>query len=79
MKHARTEEIDEFRQHGVRVQVPIQECMQETGRMPIGCRCVDVNKGGDVTANYRSRSVARLIRHKGTDSIFVPAPPLEAM
>ena len=42
-------------------------------------RWVDVNKGDDQNPNVRSRLVARQIRNPGTDAIFAPTPPLEAL
>ena len=42
-------------------------------------RWVDVNKGDDITPNYRSRLVAREIRRHGEEPIFAPTPPLESL
>ena len=52
-----------------------------TGKNPISVRWVDVNKGDEVVTNYRSRLVAREMRHMGDPgaSFFAPAPPLEAL
>ena len=38
-----------------------------------------MNKGDDQAPNIRSRLVARQIRCPGTDAIFAPTPPLEAL
>ena len=38
VKEAREEEMVEFRKHGVCAKVPIQDCIHETGRKPIGCK-----------------------------------------
>ena len=46
---ARIEEMEEFRKHGVYVKVPIKECMERTGKKPIGVRWVDINKGDHVS------------------------------
>ena len=45
VKKAREEEILEFNKHGVYIKVLVKECWDATGRAPIGCRWVDVNKG----------------------------------
>ena len=46
---ARIEEMEEFRKHGVYIKVPIKECMERTGKKPIGVRWVDINKGDHVS------------------------------
>ena len=48
-------------------------------KKPVTVRWVIVNKGDDIQTNYRARLVARQIRHQGTESIFAPTPPLEAI
>ena len=51
------------------------------GKMPVGTRWVDINKGDDQNPNYRSRFVGR--EFKGTDQnrdvLFAAAPPLESI
>ena len=59
--------------------VPESECRRITGRAPIGVRWVCTNKGDHANPNVRCRLVARQIRHPGTDSVFAPTPPLEAL
>ena len=75
---ARAEEIEEFRKHGVYIKVPISECMNVTGKKPIGVRWVDINKGDDENPEYRSRLVAKEIKRDKRDDNFAATPPLEA-
>ncbi len=39
---ARIEEREEFRKHRVYVKVPIEECLERTGKKSIGVRWVDI-------------------------------------
>ena len=66
---------------GVWAKVPIAEARRRTGKAPVSCRWVDVNKGDDASPRYRSRLVARQLKcrdHSGA-TYFAPAPPLEAL
>ena len=65
VKRAREEEMREFSKHGVYVKVPVKECLERTGRKPIGVKWVDINKGDEESPEYRSRLVAKEIK-KGT-------------
>jgi hypothetical protein len=79
VKIARAEEMEEVKQHKVYVKVPIEQCLQETGKMPIGTRWVDIRKGDDVNLEYRSRLVAQeLKKNSVTEDLFAATPPLEA-
>ena len=51
---ARAEELQVIREMGVWRHVPMEMCMQVTGRPPIKLRWVDINKGDDLHPNYRS-------------------------
>ena len=58
--------------------VPISQCIQDTGRGPIGTRWVDINKGDDVNEEYRSRLVAQELKSKSIiEAMFAATPPLE--
>ena len=57
-KRAREEEMQEFSKHGVYVKVPVRECLEKTGKKPIGVKWVDINKGDEERPEYRSRLVA---------------------
>ena len=59
--------------------VSTAECRRVTGKGPISVRWVCTNKGDMEHPNVRCRLVARQIRHPGTDSVFAPTPPLEAL
>ena len=72
-------EINEFRKHNVYVKVPIEECYQVTGKGPLGIRWIDINKGDDEYEEYRSRLVAKEIKHDKRDDLFAATPPLEAI
>ena len=76
---ARIEEMEEFRKHGVYIKVPIKECMERTGKKPIGVRWVDINKGDEVNPEYRSRLVAKEIKINKRDDLFAATPPIEAL
>ena len=75
---ARQSEMFEFGSHHVYEKRPITECVEVTGRQPIGCRWIDINKGDEVNPEYRSRLVAQEVNLDNKDSIFAATPPLEA-
>ena len=76
---AREEEMKEFRKHEVYVKVPIKECLERTGKKPIGVTWVDVNKGDERRPKYRSRLVAKEIKKDRRGYLFAATPPLEAL
>ena len=49
-----------------------------TGKQPIGCKWIDINKGDAKNPNYRSRLVAKEIKRGPSDDMFAATPPLEA-
>eukprot|EP00973_Karenia_brevis_P012630 1713512-Karenia_brevis.AAC.1 len=55
VKEAREAEMRYFRRMGVYRKVPIRKCIEQTGKMPIGVRWVDVNKQDNENPKYRSR------------------------
>ena len=74
---ARSEEMQEGFKHQVYSKVPIQDCLNATGRQPVGTRWVDVNKGDDSNPEYRSRLVAQeLKKNSWADDLFGATPPL---
>ena len=79
VKAARQRELEYFENKGVWKMCSAQSAKQLTGRKPISVRWVDVNKGDDKEPNIRSRLVAREIRAPGSESVFAPTPPLEAL
>ena len=76
---AREEELTTFRKMGVYHKVPITECLEKTGKQPIGVKWVDVNKGDWSNPEYRSRLVAKEIKRDSRDDLFAATPPLEAL
>ena len=76
---ARLEELTEVKKHNVYKKVPIAQCMERTGRRPIGTRWVDINKGDDIDPKYRSRIVAQEFNNHKRDDLFAATPPLEAI
>ena len=79
VRAARKEELRYFALKGVWKKKPRREAFEKTGKPPITVKWVDVNKGDDIHPRYRSRLVAREIRHPGEESIFAPTPPLESL
>ena len=79
VKRAREEEMREFSKHGVYVKVPVKECLERTGRKPIGVKWVDINKGDEESPEYRSRLVAKGIKRDKREDLFAATPPLEAL
>ena len=79
MQVARQEELETFKQFGVYMKVPIQDCYDMTGRAPLGIKWVDVNKGDDEYEEYRSRLVAKEIKLDKRTDLFAATPPLEAL
>jgi hypothetical protein len=75
---ARAEEMVEFRKHGVYEKVQIEEGIAKTGKKPLKVRWVDINKGDDVTPEYRSILVAKEIKIDKRWDLFAATPPLEA-
>ena len=76
---ARKEDLSEVHKHSVYKKVPITQCIERTGRKPIGTRWVDINKGDDENPNYRSRIVAQEFNSHKRDDLFAATPPLEAI
>ena len=69
VKIARKEEIDEYHKHQVYEKVPLTQCIQRTGKKPIGIRWVYINKGDEKYPEYRARLVAKEINKDISDSL----------
>ena len=78
VKIARDDEMKKFSEHNVYTKVPIRECVEKTGKQPIGSKWIDINKGDEAEPNYRSRLVAKEIRRGPNEDMFAATPPLEA-
>ena len=78
---ARAKELQYFASKGVWQKVLRTEARGFTTKRPVTVRWVDVNKGDDLTPNYRSRLVARQLKahDKSGEVFFAPTPPLEAL
>ena len=74
-KAARAEEFTEIHRMGVYEKVPIEQCLRQTGRMPVGTRWVDVNKGDLNNPKVRSRLVAQEIARSKQPELFAATPP----
>ena len=74
---ARKEEIECIHQMGVYVKVPISQCIERTGKRPIGTRWVDVNKGDSAKPKVRSRLVAQELNLFKQPELFAATPPIE--
>ena len=62
----------------VYVKVSIDQCLEETGKRPIGTRWVDTNKGDKIKPKIRSRLVAQeLKRGPAQPELFAATPPVE--
>lgn len=76
---ARREELEFMRGWEVWDVVPVSECLQRTGKKPLGGKWVDVNKGDREKPDVRSRYVAKEIAFYRSDDFFAATPPLEAL
>ena len=72
-------ELADFESKQVWELVPVAECGRLTRKPPITTRWVCTNKWDHSNPNVRCRLVARQIRRAGTESLFAPTPPLEAL
>jgi hypothetical protein len=64
---------------GVYKKVSKNRCWLVTGKKPIAVRWIDVNKGDDVTPNYRSRLVAKDFKNTVNMELYAATPPLETL
>ena len=58
---------------------PTSECFAKTGRLPIGSKSVDTNKGDDNTPFVYSRLVAMECRKPWSETCFAATPPIETL
>ena len=75
---ARKEELQYFHKRPMYTKVPIQECINNIGKMPIRVRWVDHNKGTTNAPDIRSRLVAMEFNKGPMEGVFAAMPPLEA-
>ena len=62
---------------GVYDKVSIEECLRETGRLPIGTRWVETNKGNLTNPKIRSHLVAQELNLSKQPKLFEATPPIE--
>ncbi len=70
--------METFKKHGVCEKVPLEECWGVTGKVPVGAKSIDANKGDREKPEYRCRLVAKEIKWDEREGLFVATPPLEA-
>ena len=75
---ARRQELDYIAQKEVWEVVPREEA-RRNGWKIIKSRWIDINKGDDIAALYRSRLVGKEFADKKIDGLFAGTPPLEAL
>ena len=79
VRAAREDEMAELARLKVYDEVDLAECWHLTGRPPITAKWIDTNKGDDASPKYRSRFVARQIRHRHgrseREDLFAATPP----
>ncbi len=78
VKVARKAEMEYYRKMGVYRRVPLRECIEKTGKPPIGVRWVDINKGDRKSPLYRSRLVAKQFKKFKDDDLYAATPPIES-
>ena len=76
---SRGEELKFMQNWQVWDEVPITECLQRTGKRPLGFKWVDINKADRTSPDVRSRHVAREIAYHRNDDFYAATPPLEAL
>ena len=69
---ARAKEMGYVKSMEVYAPATYAECIKNTGKPPIKSRWLDINKGDDANINYRSRWVAKHLRHMMTLRCSVP-------
>eukprot|EP00971_Amphidinium_carterae_P325488 6455761-Amphidinium_carterae.1 len=80
---ARRQEMEFLKQLGAYSIVPIKQCYDSTGKRPIPCGWVDVNKGDEKAWNVRSRLVVKETKYNSNltlpSEIYSSTPPYEAL
>ena len=79
VKKARADEIVYVREMKLYTKVPIQECINKTGKQPIAVRWIDVNKQDEANPLYRSRLVGKEFNAYNDLSLYAATPPIEAL
>ena len=75
VRAARRLEVEYYQKMDVLDKVPIEECLEVTGKAPIKTKWIDHDKG----SRYRSRWVAKEFKDTTDEDWFAATPPLEAL
>ena len=75
-REARMEEVKGIHQMKVYMKVPMNKCLDETGKRPIGTRWVDTNKGGKGHPNVGRRLVAQELNRFKCLELLAATPPI---
>ena len=75
---ARRQELDYIAQKKVCEVVPMEEARRDGWKI-IKSRWIDINKGDDIAAQYRSRLVGKEFADKRIDGLVAGNSPLEAL
>ena len=78
---AKKTEMDFINKFGVYKKVPLSECLEATGRQPIGCTWAVTNKGDETNPNIRARLCAQEVKRADPhrEDVFAATPPLEGL
>ena len=79
VRAARREEIQYLKDMKVDKYARITDCLNATGRPPIGVWWIDVNQGNSAKPNDRSRLVANTYKVEARLGLFAATPPTECM
>ena len=79
LRKARDEEMEFVKSRNIYSYASVKDCVEKTGRNPIGTKWVDTNKGDDQNPKYRSRLVATEVRKPWSEKWFAATPPVEAL
>ena len=79
VRTARQEEMQFVRDREIFEYRPTAECVQKTGRPPVGVKWIDTNNGDDTHPLVRSRLVAMEFRRPWIAKWFAATPPIAAV
>ena len=76
VREARKAEMEHLKKMQVYKKVPVQQCKDATGKMPIKVRWIDTNEQHEVNPKYRSRLVAKEFKRHNDPDLFSSIPPI---
>ena len=77
VREARKAEMEHLQKMQVHKKVPVQQCKDATGKMPIKVRWIDTNEQHEVNPKYRCRLVAKEFKRHNDPDLFSSIPPIE--